>query len=336
MSRAMTTTRPCAKLLALLVAAGIGGLGAAALAADEPGGRDHPLIGRYQGSTIVFYKAAEFDEAALLKAPHDYGALLDRDATKDRSGPEWLRTEGRVTKIRYEIPTGRSSLEVMRNYESALKAKGFEVVFACVDQACFRGKLKDPYLLGEQLDPDNGVSTLYFDRARYMLAKLSRPQGAVYAAVLTGDSQERVTTFVSVVEEKAMEGDKIATIDSGQIEKALGADGRVSIYGILFDYDKDVVRPESKPALIEIAKALSANPTLRVEIVGHTDNRGAADYNLDLSRRRAANVAAALTREHGVAAGRLTSSGAGLGAPVASNDTEEGRARNRRVELIAR
>lgn len=324
------------RLLGCLIAGVTGGLTAAALAEDEPGSRDHALIGRYQGSSIVFYKTAEFDQAALLKAPHDYSALLDRDATKDRSGPEWFRTEGRITKIRYEIPTGRSSLEVMRNYEGALKQKGFEVVFACVDQACFKGNLKDPYLLGEQLDPDNGVSTLYFDRVRYMLSKLSRPQGAIYAAILTGDSQERVTAFVSVVEEKAMEGEKIATIDSGQIEKALGADGRVSIYGILFDYDKDLVRPESKPALIEIAKALSANPTLRVEIVGHTDNRGTAEYNRDLSERRAANVAAALTREHGIAAGRLSASGAGLSAPIASNDTEEGRARNRRVELIAK
>ena len=99
---------------------------------------------------------------------------------------------------------------------------------------------------------------------------------------------------------------------------------------------KDVVRPESKPALAEIAKALTAKPTLRVEIVGHTDDRGTAAYNLDLSRRRAANVEAALVREHGIAAGRLTSSGAGSGAPVASNDTEEGRAKNRRVELVAR
>lgn len=322
------------RLLACLTAAVTGA--SAGLAADEPGSRDHPLIGRYQGSSIVFYKTAEFDEAALLKAPHDYTSLLDRDALKDRSGPEWLRTEGRVTKLRYEIPTGRSSLEVMRNYEGALKTKGFEVVFACADQACLQGKLQDPYLIGEQLDPDNGDSSLYFDRVRYMLAKLSRPQGTVYTAILTGDSKDRVTAFVSVVEEKAMEGDRIAVLDAGQIEKALGTDGRVSLYGILFDYDKDVVRPESKPALTEIAKVLAAKPALRVEIVGHTDAHGTAAYNLDLSHRRAANVAAALTREHGIAAGRLTSSGAGLSAPVAPNDTEEGRAKNRRVELVAR
>src|SRR5690606_12633800 len=87
----------------------------AARAADEPGSADPPLSGRYHGATIVHYRPAAFDEIALLHAPHDYTALLERDALSDRSGPEWLRLEGRLTRIRYEVPPGRSSLEVMRN-----------------------------------------------------------------------------------------------------------------------------------------------------------------------------------------------------------------------------
>ena len=79
---------------------------------------------------------------------------------------------------------------------------------------------------------------------------------------------------------------------------------------------------------------MQGTPELKVKIVGHTDNKGTADYNLDLSSRRAANVVAALTGSYGVAADRLSSEGAGLTQPIASNDTEEGRAKNRRVELV--
>src|SRR5262245_57895861 len=76
-----------------------------ALGEDIDGGRDHPLFGRYEGSSIVYYKSSEYDEYALLIGPHDYTALLERDAVKDRSGAEWWKAEGRVTKIRYEVPT---------------------------------------------------------------------------------------------------------------------------------------------------------------------------------------------------------------------------------------
>ena len=99
--------------------------------------------------------------------------------------------------------------------------------------------------------------------------------------------------------------------------------------------DKDVVKPESAPTLKEIAKLLTTNASLRLHVVGHTDNQGKADYNLDLSRRRAASVVRELTGSLGVAATRLDSFGAGLYAPTAPNDTEPNRAKNRRVELVA-
>ncbi len=309
---------------------------AVASADDEPGSEDHALVGRYEGASIVYYKTSDFDEATLLQAPHDFTALLDRDAMGDRSGAEWLRLEGRVTKIRYEIPAGRSSLEVIRNYEGALTAHGFQIAFSCADQACFEGKLRDPYLLGQQLDTDNGDSSLYFDHARYLLAKLDRPDGPVYAGILAGEDKQRITAFVEVVESRGMEGDKIAFVDAGQMADAIAGQNSVNLYGITFDFDQAVLRPESRPTLDEIARLLNAKPELRLEIIGHTDNRGAPDYNLDLSRRRATSVAAALILEYGIAPERLSASGAGMTVPIASNDTPAGQARNRRVELVAR
>lgn len=304
-------------------------------AADEPGSSDHPLIGRYEGAAIVFYKSSDFDEAALLRAPHDYMALLDRNAVGDRSGKEWLRFEGKVTKIRYEIPTGRSSLEVIRNYEDALRTNGFEAAFSCADQACLEGVLQDPYLLGQQIDTDNGDSSLYFDHARYILAKKDGADGPVHVGVLAGEDKQRVTAFVVVVETRGMESDKIAFIDAGQMAQAISEQDKVDLYGITFDYDKDVPRPESATTLGEIVKLLNDRPELRLQIVGHTDDQGGARYNMDLSQRRAASVVAALVSEYGIAVDRLQASGAGLTSPIASNATAEGQARNRRVELVA-
>ena len=96
-----------------------------------------------------------------------------------------------------------------------------------------------------------------------------------------------------------------------------------------------MIKPESKPTLDEIAKLLANQPDLNVYIVGHTDNQGAYDYNLDLSRKRAASVAAALAKTYQIAPARMKTAGVGFLAPVGSNATEDGRALNRRLELVA-
>jgi len=95
-----------------------------------------------------------------------------------------------------------------------------------------------------------------------------------------------------------------------------------------------VVKTESQPVLEEIGKLLRDDPSLRLHVVGHTDNQGKADYNLDLSRRRAASVVRELTGKMGIAADRLDAFGCGLYSPMAPNSTEDGRSKNRRVELV--
>ena len=329
------------------------GMAGQAQADDVAGSSDHPMVGRFQGSEILFYKAAADDQAALLQAPHDYMALLARNAVADRSGPEWLQLEGKITKIRYRISSGHSSFEVMKSYAAALTGKGFKPLFACADAACFTGKLTDDYLLGQQLDPDNGVTTRYSSHARYLLAELDQSGGGgpgseasggpVYASILVGEDGDITTAFVEVVETAgttigdagAGDAGKIAVLDSTQMAQRLNSGQGVNIYGLLFDFDSAVLKPESKPTLDQIAKLLSEQPQLRLNVVGHTDNQGSADYNLDLSRRRAAAVVEALTATYGVAGERLSPLGEGFNQPIASNDTDEGRAKNRRVELVA-
>jgi OmpA-OmpF porin, OOP family len=110
--------------------------------------------------------------------------------------------------------------------------------------------------------------------------------------------------------------------------------GHIVVNGILFDTGKADVKPESDPARQEVAKLLKGHPALKVYVVGHTDNVGGLAANMDLSKRRAAAVVLSLTTKYGVSAAQLQSFGAGPYAPVVSNDAAEGRALNRRVELV--
>jgi len=126
---------------------------------------------------------------------------------------------------------------------------------------------------------------------------------------------------------------KMAFVNAGEMKGAIGESGKVVLYGIFFDTDKDAVKPESKPTLDEIVKLMKSTPQLRLHVVGHTDNQGKPDYNLDLSRRRAASVVRELTAK-GISADHMDAFGSGPYSPLSSNATEAGRAKNRRVELV--
>ncbi|MGH9502402.1 MAG: OmpA family protein [Terriglobales bacterium] len=119
-----------------------------------------------------------------------------------------------------------------------------------------------------------------------------------------------------------------------QIEEQLAKQKKAVIYGIYFDFNQATIKKESQPVLKEIADALKNNPDWVLAVHGYTDNIGGDAYNLDLSKRRAASVKSALVQEFGVSPERLTTEGSGSSNPVDSNDTLEGRARNRRVELV--
>ena len=138
--------------------------------------------------------------------------------------------------------------------------------------------------------------------------------------------------LLSIVEKEIMKQEVEANAE------AMGSDinstGHVSIYGIYFDTGKSEIKPESDAAISEIAKLLKNNGALNLYVVGHTDNVGSFDSNMKLSKDRADAVVKALTGKHGIAAARLKPYGVASLSPVTSNDTENGKAKNRRVELV--
>jgi len=310
-------------LLALLITP-------AGYAQDVEGSSDHPMVSRYEGSSIVDYDFREFDSYEILLGK----GKRDPENPSDKIAEASENLEGKVAKISYYLPEDRSTLEVFRNYEDALKAAGFEILFTCANKECggrdFNHKV---------VEYKSGFGDNYSDQ-RFLAAKLVRDEGDVYVSLYTvkntsggGPDRNHIYTEVDVIEVAPMQ-EALVTVDADAMAAEIFETGSISIYGILFDFDKADIKPESAATIKEIATLLNNNPDLKLFIVGHTDNKGSLDYNTNLSQKRAEAVVAVLVSEHGIKSGRVTPKGLAFLAPVASNSTEEGRAKNRRVELV--
>jgi len=137
--------------------------------------------------------------------------------------------------------------------------------------------------------------------------------------------------YQTIVTEKEMKQE--VTADASSLSDDINKSGHVAVYGIRFETGKAAILPDSESVLGEIVKLLQQNPDLKLRVEGHTDNQGNAAANQSISEKRAQAVVAWLT-DHGVEAGRLTAKGWGQTKPVEDNSTEDGRAKNRRVELV--
>jgi outer membrane protein OmpA-like peptidoglycan-associated protein len=214
-------------------------------------------------------------------------------------GPK-TSVEGKFTFITYSYTGKRenepSGLAIVRNYENAIRKVGGTIV---------------------QSDPQRWVNGKLIKDGQEAWFEASKGNGVIW---------------LRIVEKKEMEQAIVA--DAAAFGNDIRSTGHAAVYGVNFDTGKSTIKPESAQALGEIAKLLKADPTLKIHVVGHTDNVGDINANIKLSQDRAEAVLQALVRDHGIAAARLRSYGCGQFAPVASNDSEEGRAKNRRVELV--
>ncbi|MDF1717811.1 MAG: DUF4892 domain-containing protein [Antarcticimicrobium sp.] len=303
---------------------------------DVPGAADPEGLPRIEGAAIIGYDQSGFDSFDLPIGPVSYG------------GAEQLRSvEGPRTRIIYAVPGDRSPLEVIRNYQAELDDQGFEAVYACAKRDCgpVSAMVRHFYPLDGRLENMGRITRNAFssprDDQQYLSAR--NPETgrvvSVYVAFETFDlhpeTEGKVLVLLDVIEAAPLQR-RMETVTAEQMAGALGTEGRVSLYGILFEYDSDRLTSASDPTLAEIAALTQGNPALTLFVVGHTDMTGGFDYNMDLSRRRAAAVVAALTGRFGVAVGRLQPAGVGPLSPVADNATDDGRALNRRVELVRR
>jgi outer membrane protein OmpA-like peptidoglycan-associated protein len=318
-------------VFAVLGAMGLAGPALAQAAKDKAGCADHPVVSRFAGAIIQDCTLRSYDEYFL--ANKRAGTKLDESNS--------LKLAGKVTSNVYLTAEGATSVEVLGNYRQALTGAGFQILYEC------EGKSACGSLVSFPIGParaywstlDSGLLSNPND-GRYLAAKLSRAGAEVYAMVLSVQSgstlfNKRRTVVVDVIEPRPLETGKV-TVDAAAMSKGLAAEGKIALYGVYFDTNKSEIKPESKAQMDEIAKLLTNDPKLNILVVGHTDSTGDYAANLALSKARADAVTAALVRDYRIAASRLTAVGVGMAAPVASNDQEQGRSRNRRVEIVKR
>ncbi|WP_417445529.1 DUF4892 domain-containing protein [Kangiella sp.] len=313
---------------------------ATAISADIEGAKDHPLTGRFEGSDIIKYSYTDFDEYSFIVEPLTSNNKAEHAQHMDRK-------EGKLTRITYRAPAGASSLAVFRAYQEVLSENNFETIFECNgnsgEDSCSEKGSGNNF---KYAAPGYSVFNLLFgnaqnDQTRYLVAKKSRPEGNAYVilhVIQNGrtnsvENSERVFAQLDVVEEKAQES-KVVMIKASEMAEQIGQTGKVALYGLFFDTNKATIKSDSKPTLDEIGKLLKENPDLKLLVVGHTDNQGDFDYNIELSKSRAESVKQALIDDYGIVAARLKSWGVGYTAPVATNNSDQGRAKNRRVELV--
>ena len=211
-----------------------------------------------------------------------------------------LNVEGHLVTIVYALKSGAkeaSRIQVLRNYENAAVKIGGTVLKSDWDGSSFLKVVRDGKEIWAHID-----------------------------AYITTEFK------LTVVEKKSMAQDIVASAEA--FAGGIKATGHAAVYGIYFDTGKWAIKPESDGALAEIAKLLKGDPSLRLNVVGHTDNVGAIEANMKLSQARAESVVQALAGKYGIASVRLRPFGVGPLSPVASNDTEEGNGKNRRVELV--
>jgi outer membrane protein OmpA-like peptidoglycan-associated protein len=261
-------------------------------AQDERGSKDHPMLTRFPDSRIVEYKK-------------NFDAVEIATGTNADGNPRRERIEGDATRIVYfhNIADKQPSpLQLIRNYQNAIKSIGGEVIYERLPR-----------------DTDGGETTLK--------AVVSGKEVFVRVepGIFSAPTQSYLLHFV---ERAAMQ----QVVTANKLLDELNAKGFITLY-INFDTNKWDIKPDAQPTLAEVVKALKASPNMKVSIEGHTDNVGQAATNKTLSENRAKSVMNALVAQ-GVPAVRLSAAGFGQEKPIADNRSEEGRAKNRRVEIV--
>jgi outer membrane protein OmpA-like peptidoglycan-associated protein len=248
------------------------------------------------------------------KTPNYYSHLAP--VTLKRTGPGPIKVHVLVNDAIVELPA----------IHAAGDRHGDKVEFVFLDDE--RNPLTLSFRLGvdavKPLDP----------QARENCRNHPNEARAAHRCDLPDGGDREVLRVVKIAHRCAVPGTEASSAPGGNaLDRALTERGAVDIYSIHFSFNSEAIREESEPTLRDMADVLRRHPDWKVLINGHTDGVGTPEYNVDLSRRRADAVKTALVSRHAIDAGRLTTWGLGEAYPKDRNDTLDGRARNRRVEL---
>ena len=239
--------------------------------------------------------------------------------------------------------------QLQLNYLAALEEFGdYQQKYSCFTVAC-------PRSLGRQLvwtDSNRIPGTIPKPKFLHSVDDRSLDPAYSYGTIEKDDSLYHVSVFIArnlderpglpiapvihveIVEQQEFEP-TLVFVDADEMVSEINSSGAVSLYGIEFEYDSASITEASSETIAELAKVLSGNAALKVFVVGHTDNQGSLEYNNDLSLRRAQAVVETLVSQHAIPAEQLHAVGVGQVAPIATNTTDEGRSRNRRVDIVA-
>ncbi len=315
---------------------------------DMPGSADHPKLNRVAGTTIVAYFKSDYAEHEFITERDEKNRSIKSIKTVDK--------EGKLTRLVYSLPAEQTALFTLRNFQEVFNKLGeVKEIYSCKKKTCAKD-LGNAFIWSKDKRIPSNVKTvdkmyqisvyhrdpLYWygeiqsDTASYNIsffsANLNTESGNIKKE---GFSKGRTFVHLSIIENTDFKSD-IAVVEASEIQQSIAEKGHIALYGLFFDTGKDQLTTESKPALTEIAKALKADNALKVYVVGHTDSVGSLASNQQLSERRAKSIINSLSNNFGIDQSRMTPIGVGLAAPVSTNDTEEGRALNRRVELVKR
>lgn len=312
-------------------------MAAVSFAQDIDGSADHKLITRYPGSKIIEYHTSDYDEIDLAIKP----------AKPELPPQEWLTVGGNRTAIVYEAPEGIGTAEIMKNYRDALLSKGATILFECKSGECdgnaawYSAKFFHATYFTSERPGSDGTFYEYFDAyhssQRYMVAKIVTAEKIYYLEIGMTPKYDGQTVKIclEIVEEDVIQNGLIE-VNAEVIKEKLNDEGKIILYGILFETGSAKLKQESFKEIEALANYLKANPTVNIYIIGHTDDTGDVNKNVQLSKDRALAVKNALLNNYGDYASRILTEGVGPYCPVAVNDTEEGKTLNRRVEIVKR
>lgn len=274
---------------------------------------------------------------------------------------DMIDIEGRRIRQAWQVPgTGRSSLQLLTPLRDQVIAQGFEVVFECATREC--GGFEFRYEMDLLPEPVMHVDLGDF---RYLLASRQSHDDTEHVAILVSRSSERGFIHVtqtgapdvvqrpqprvpaepeaSIVRPRQNPDRQEPTLSaqalqiagrSSDLVEELDREGRAVLSDLSFDTGSARLADRAFPSLGELAAWLEAHPSARILLVGHTDAEGALSGNIELSRKRASAVRDRLRETHGIAGERVDAQGVGYLAPLTSNETEQGRTLNRRVEVV--